>query len=64
MTAPPSGLGPSDYRLYYDTGWTMPDRTDWVRYTCLATSVDGVRVARATLSSGPKLTSNGSKSSV
>ena len=34
--------GPGDYRLYYDTGWTMPDRTDWVRYTCLATSTDGV----------------------
>ena len=34
--------GPNDYRLYYDTGWTLPDRTDWHRYTCLATSTDGV----------------------
>ena len=34
--------GANSYRLYYDTGWTMLDRTDWHRYTCLATSTDGV----------------------
>ena len=29
------------YRLYYDTGWTLPDRSDFHRYTCMATSADG-----------------------
>jgi hypothetical protein len=34
-------MGPGDYRLYYDTGWTMVDRDDFHRYTCLALSTDG-----------------------
>jgi hypothetical protein len=34
--------GPGEYRLYYDTGWLLPDRSDFHRYTCLATSRDGV----------------------
>ena len=33
--------GPRDYRLYYDTGWTIPGRTDFHRFTCLALSSDG-----------------------
>ena len=35
-------VGPEDYRMYYDTGWTMENRDDFHRYTCLATSTDGV----------------------
>ena len=34
-------MGPSDYRMYYDTGWTMENRDDFHRYTALATSTDG-----------------------
>ncbi len=34
-------MGPGDYRLYYDTGWTMVDKDDFHRYTCLALSTDG-----------------------
>jgi hypothetical protein len=34
--------GAEDFRMYYDTGWTIPDGTDFHRYTCLATSKDGV----------------------
>jgi hypothetical protein len=34
-------MGPGDYRLYYDTGWTMADKDDFHRYTCLALSTDG-----------------------
>eukprot|EP01046_Picozoa_sp_COSAG06_P057501 COSAG06_NODE_11231_length_1541_cov_1.456311_2_plen_281_part_01 len=34
--------GPRDYRMYYDTGWTIPDHSDFHRFTCLATSVDGI----------------------
>jgi hypothetical protein len=33
--------GAVEYRLYYDTGWTLPTGTDFHRYTCLATSTDG-----------------------
>jgi hypothetical protein len=32
----------SEYRMYYDTGWLLPDRTDFHRYTCLALSADGI----------------------
>lgn len=31
-----------EFRLYYDTGWTTPDRSDFHRFTCMATSTDGV----------------------
>jgi len=26
-------MGPQDYRMYYDTGWTMENRNDFHRYT-------------------------------
>eukprot|EP01045_Picozoa_sp_COSAG04_P042694 COSAG04_NODE_13613_length_598_cov_2.378758_1_plen_144_part_10 len=34
--------GPTEWRLYYDTGWTIPSGADFHRYTCMATSSDGI----------------------
>ena len=34
--------GPSDYRMYYDTGRVNSGGTDFYRYTCMATSSDGI----------------------
>lgn len=41
--------GPTDYRMYYDTGWVIPDKTDFHRFTCLATSSDGVNWSKPSL---------------
>ena len=47
-------MGPSDYRLYYDTGWTIAEGfpnagNDFHRYTCLALSRDGVNWTKPNL---------------
>jgi hypothetical protein len=41
--------GPHEWRMYYDTGWAIPSGTDFHRYTCLATSTDGVHWIKPTL---------------
>eukprot|EP01051_Picozoa_sp_SAG22_P005985 SAG22_NODE_375_length_11547_cov_12.885657_4_plen_552_part_00 len=51
-------MGPQDYRMYYDTGWTMENRDDFHRYTCLATSTNGVDWVKPSLGVA---TFNGSK---
>ena len=35
-------VGPAEYRMYYDTGCVNEAATDFFRYTCLATSTDGI----------------------
>ena len=34
--------GTTQHRMYYDTGWIIPSKNDFHRYTCLALSSDGV----------------------
>lgn len=42
-------VGATDYRMYYDTGWVIPDKTDFHRFTCLAKSNDGVNWTKPNL---------------
>jgi hypothetical protein len=35
--------------MYYDTGWVIPSGDDWHRFTCLATSTDGVHWVKPNL---------------